>query len=202
MNRNATPIRIAAAVIALTLLAAGCGSDGSDATNDSDTSSDITTADTAVDDAAPAVGISDPWSRKPAEGQTATAVYGVVSNPTDADIQVTAVSTDVTETAELHQTLTDDEGVMSMQEVPEGFTVPAGGEFTFEPGGPHMMLLGIDPATYPAEVELTLSFDGADPLTFTAEVREAEMDTDDMGAEGGDMDDMEEGDMEMEGSEG
>ena len=165
--------------MALALVASACGDDDTD-------------TDAGADDGngGAALTIAEAWSRQPAEGQTATAVYGVVSNPTGEDVRIVAAASPVTDTVELHETLMDDEGVMSMQEVEEGFVVPAGGEFTFEPGGPHVMVLGIDPATYPAEVEVTLEFEGADALTFTAEVREAE------GTDMGHGDDMD-GDMDM-----
>ena len=161
--------RVVLAVSAVAFLAAACGDDDS--------------AEGSTDDA---VTITDSWSRQPADGQTATAVYGVVSNPTDTDLRIVSAASPVTDTVELHETLMDDDGVMSMVEVDEGFVVPAGGEFTFEPGGPHMMLLGIDPATYPESVEITLSFDAGSPLTFAAEVRAAE---DDMDMDHSDMDD-------------
>lgn len=123
------------------------------------------------------LSIADAWSRQPAEGQPATAVYGTVSNP-------------------------GDEGVMQMSEVEDGFVVPAGGDFTFEPGGPHIMMLGIDAATYPTDtVDVILEMDNATTLAFDAEVRA--LDGDGMeGMDDGDMEDMSEDEMsEMGDSE-
>lgn len=113
---------------------------------------------------------SDVWSRQPAEGQKMTAVYAVVKNPTDSDITITAATTEVTDRVELHETITNAEGVMSMVERPEGFTIKAGSEFLFEPGGPHVMLFKIDPATYPESFEVTFKY-GDKSSTHTAEVR-------------------------------
>lgn len=152
------------AIAAAALFLAGCGGGSDDGAAAAQT-------DTAEDAAATGMGIADAWSRQPAEGQTVTAVYGIVSNPTDADVTIVAASSPVTDQVELHETLVDDDGVMQMVERPEGFVVPAGGEFAFEPGGPHVMLTGIDPATYPKEVEITFEFDTADSVTFMAEVR-------------------------------
>ncbi|MEZ5165048.1 MAG: copper chaperone PCu(A)C [Acidimicrobiales bacterium] len=155
MQRNpAFILRALAAVLSLSLITSACGDD--------DAGGDLTRRSRL-----PMPG------RFPAEGQTATAVYGVVSNPGAEDVRISTASSPVTDTVELHETLMDADGVMSMSEVEEGFVVPAGGKFVFEPGGPHVMLLGIDPATYPSEVEVTLQLEGADPLTFTAEVRES-----------------------------
>lgn len=182
MKRFPLLARVLLAVSAVAFLAAACGDDD--------------TTEGSTDDA---VTIADPWSRQPADGQTATAVYGVVSNPTDTDVRIVSAASPVTGTVELHETLMDDDGVMSMAEVEEGFVVPAGGEFTFEPGGPHVMLLDIDPATYPESVEITLTFDEGSPLTFAAEVRavEDDMDMDDMD-HSDDMDDMDHSDDDMD----
>lgn len=178
-------LRFLAVLALVALVAVACGDDDGGSATDDD----------GADTGDATLGIDDPWSRAPADGQQATAVYGVVSNPGDTDVQLESASSPVTDVVELHITTMDDDGVMSMQEVPEGFTVPAGGTFVFEPGGPHIMLLDIDPATYPDEVEITLEADNGESLTFTAEVRTVEggmdMDHDDM-------DDMEMDDMEME----
>ncbi|MEZ5244530.1 MAG: copper chaperone PCu(A)C [Acidimicrobiales bacterium] len=190
MKRIPFLARVLVAVAAVGLLAGACGDD------------DEATDSSSEQPASELLTITDPWSRQPADGQTATAVYGVLSNPSDTDVRVVSAASPVTGTVELHETLMDDDGVMSMQEVEEGFVVPAGGEFTFEPGGPHIMLLGIDPATYPTTVEITLTFDSGDPLTFSAEVREVEssmdmgdsdMSHDDMGDS-----DMSDSDMDMD----
>lgn len=188
------------AVPALALVAlAGCGDDEDAAP----------AAETAAETSAAAAGItvSDAWSRQPAEGQAVTAVYGIVSNPTDTDVTVISASTDVTDNVELHETLMGDDGAMSMREKEDGFVVPAGGEFVFESGGPHVMLFDIDAATYPEMIEVTLEFDNADPVTFMAEVRaidgmdmggdmDGEMDGHG-GMDGGTMDGEMDGDMDM-----
>ena len=129
----------------------------------------------AVATEAPAAGdtlsVSEAWSRQPAEGQTVTAVYGVVSNPTDDDVTIVSAFSPVTDRVEMHEVIMNADGSMKMQRREGGFLVPAGGEFVFESGGPHIMLFDIDPATYPATVDVTLTFDEGDPVVFTAEVR-------------------------------
>jgi len=117
------------------------------------------------------MSIADAWSRQPAAGQSVSAAYGIVSNPGDVDVTVVSASSPISTQVELHETLVDDDGMMMMVEREQGFVVPAGGEFVFEPGGPHVMFLDIDAASYPDEVEVTLEFDGAESLTFMAEVR-------------------------------
>jgi copper(I)-binding protein len=155
--------RFGALVFAGGLALAACGSD------------DVASTDTGAPAEAAAstaeLSIADPWSRQPAEGQLTGAVYGVVTNDSDEDITAIGASTSVTDTVELHEVTMNDEGQMSMSEKEGGYVIPAGESFTFEPGGPHMMLLGIDVATYPDMVDVTLEFDTGATLDFTAEVR-------------------------------
>ena len=181
-TRTLTRRSIALAAVAALGLAA-CGSDDDTASGD-----DTEQAESAAD-----VTMDDPWSRQPADGQTTSAVYGVVTNNTDATITAISATTSVSDTVELHEVLMNDEGQMSMQEKEGGFEIPAGETFVFEPGGPHIMLLDIDAATYPETVDVTLSFDNDTSIEFVAEVREIGDDAMDM-----DMDEVEDGQTETE----
>jgi copper(I)-binding protein len=167
-----------AAVAALGL--AACGSD--------DASDDSTEQATAAD-----ITMSDPWSRQPADGQTTSAVYGEVTNNTDGTITAISATASVSDTVELHEVLTNDDGQMSMQEREGGYEIAAGETFVFEPGGPHIMMLDIDAATYPTPVAFPLSFDNDTTIEFVAEVRKT-------GADAMEMEDgeMEDGEMEMD----
>ena len=169
---------------------AACGSDGDTPPGDSAEQSSPTAG----------ITIADPWSRQPADGQTTSAVYGSVTNNTDETVTAVSATASVTDTAELHEVLMNDEGQMTMQEKEGGYQIAAGETLVFEPGGPHIMLFDIDPATYPETVDVTLSFDNDTTIEFTAEVRaigdDAMADMD----ETGDMDDM--GDGEMDHSDG
>ncbi|MFT6393022.1 MAG: copper(I)-binding protein [Ilumatobacter sp.] len=120
-------------------------------------------------------------------------MYLTVANPTDSDITIVSAASSTSDQVELHQTTMADDGVMSMAEVPEGFTVPAGGELVFEPGGPHISLLGIDPAEFPTnEVDVTLTLSEGDPISFTAPIEEIGDAMDEMEMDDGSMDEMEE----------
>ena len=170
---------MALAAVAVLGLAA-CGSD--DDTESAASAADIT--------------MSDPWSRQPADGQTTSAVYGEVTNNSGDTITAISATASVSDTVELHEVLMNDEGQMSMQEREGGYEIAAGETFVFEPGGPHIMLLDIDAATYPETVDVTLSFDNDVTIEFVAEVREIGDDAMDMNEmEDGEMED---GEMEME----
>lgn len=137
--------------------------------------------------------ITDPWSRQPAEGQTVSAVYGEVMNNSDDDVRLVSASSPAAAIVELHETLMNEDGAMSMREKEDGFVVPAGGSFLFEPGGPHIMFLEIDPSTYPSDsVDVVLTTADGATLEFVAEVRSIA---------GGGMSDMDETDHSEDGGE-
>jgi copper(I)-binding protein len=160
---NRHTIRLFLPAVATVALASGLVACGDD-----DDSSDPDAAGTGE------VTVDEAWVREPAAGQTNSAAYGVITNGTDGEVTLVGASTDdvSAEAVEIHETVVDDEGVMSMQEREDGFTIESGGSLTLEPGGPHVMLLGIDPAEITGDIELTFDFDGAEPVTVTAEVRE------------------------------
>lgn len=191
-----------AAVASLGL--AACGSDdAADQPDGTASGSD----ETQVAPVGEGIAMTDAWSRQPAEGQTSSAVYGVLTNDSSETITAVSATTSVTDQVELHEVITDDDGEMSMQEKEGGYEIAAGESLVFEPGGPHIMLLDVDPATYPDSVEVTLSFDDDTSIEFSAEVRaldDAMSDMDDMDetegtgdSDDGEMEEMDDGEMEQ-----
>jgi copper(I)-binding protein len=192
---------IAASALILSLAACGSGDD-----NDADDAAAATTMaddsmvddsmvdDTMADDTEEMPGgeategdlsVSDAWVRQPAEGQTRSAAYGTIANNGDADVTLVGGSVSIDATVEIHETLMGDDGVMQMQEREDGFVIPAGGTFELEPGGPHIMMLDIDPADVVGDIDVTMVFADGTELTVTAPVRmigamDMEMDADDM----------------------
>lgn len=149
------------------------------------------------------IDVSD--ARVPVPVAANGAAYMTLTNGSDTADRLVAVSSDVAEAVELHQS-TMEGGTMSMEQV-DGVDIPAGGQATLEPGGFHVMLIDVTADLAEGDtVQLTLSFDNAEDQTVTAEVvptgdmpgtdSEGAMD---MGSEGG-MDMGSEGAMEM-GSE-
>jgi copper(I)-binding protein len=177
------------AASALVFSLAACGSDddagdSSDAvatTMADDMASDDTMADDSMADGMEEmpggeategdISVSDVWVRQPAEGQTRSAAYGVIANNGDADITLVGGTVSIDATVEIHETLMGDDGAMQMQEREEGFVIPAGGMFVLEPGGPHIMMLDIDPADFTGDIDVTMIFDDGTELTVTAPVR-------------------------------
>jgi copper(I)-binding protein len=140
-------------VVALVALVAGCAAAAS--TNPS--------AGTMV--------VSDAWARASMTIEGTTAVYLVITNGTAMDDALVSVSTPAAATAELHETMAGDSGMMQMEPV-DRIAVPRGATATLEPGGYHIMLVNptarLDPG---ASIELTLTFEHAAPVRVTAQVR-------------------------------
>ena len=104
------------------------------------------------------VTVTDAWVRGTVPAQKTTGAFLTLTSSEDA--RVVGVSTPVAEMAEIHVT-ENQGGVMRMHGV-EGLALPAGKPVKLEPGGHHVMLMGLKAAvTEGAKV----------PLTFTIEDR-------------------------------
>ncbi|WP_291378924.1 copper chaperone PCu(A)C [Demequina sp.] len=129
------------AAIALTLAACSGGSTGDDASS---------------------LTLTDTWAKAADEGMTAA--FGTVENAADRDITITAARSDAASAVELHEVVDD-----VMRQVDGGFTVPAGGSLALEPGGLHLMFMGIPQPIAPGdEVTVTLTLSDGSELDFTA----------------------------------
>ncbi|MGO2361038.1 MAG: copper chaperone PCu(A)C [Brachybacterium tyrofermentans] len=102
-----------------------------------------------------------------------TAAFGTITNGTDADLVLTAVTTPATDMVQLHETTSDGSGGMSMQEKDGGFPLPAGEDLVLEPGGDHIMLMDLPKPLQPGDtLELTLVFSEGTEHPFTATVKD------------------------------
>ncbi|MCT1384646.1 copper chaperone PCu(A)C [Brachybacterium sp. p3-SID1565] len=161
---------LALPLIGLALTACGTdeGAEGSDPASSDDPGAEATT-----DPAAPhcPVTITDPWVKAAEEGMTA--VFGTLTNTSGTEMILLGASTDAADEVELHQTASDGSGGMSMEEKEGGFPIPAGGELLLEPGGDHIMLMGLTAPLLPGdEVELVLQFEGGTEHPMTATVKD------------------------------
>ena len=112
-----------------------------------------------------ALAVNDSWTK--ATDGPMTGSFGTLVNSTDAEITVTGASSPVAGMVELHET-TMVGGEMVMQPKPGGFVVPAGGSLALEPGGNHVMLMGLTGAIAPGqEVPITLTLSNGESLTYT-----------------------------------
>lgn len=120
-------------------LATGLTACGSDTTS---TSAPPATASATSSPASSALVLDDGWVKAVDTGAM-TGLFGTLRNPSDRDITVTGAASPVAAAVELHETVRNDSGAMRMQPVRGGFTVPAGGTRVLQPGGDHVMLMGL-----------------------------------------------------------
>ncbi len=160
----ARPTRRTALAAALLLPLAACSSDLSD-------SSESGAASDGGGTSAEGLTLVDPWVKAAEEGMTSA--FGTLTNATGRDLQLIAARTPSAGMVELHETMGDGSGGMSMQEKQGGFPVPDGGDLVLEPGGDHLMLMDLAAPLRPGdEVELTLQCEDGTELVVTATVKD------------------------------
>lgn len=113
------------------------------------------------------------WARATG-GEAPGAAYVTIANRGGTDDRLVAVSSDRGK-AGLHETEVT-EGIARMRPVRpnEGLAIPAGGELRLVPGGPHVMLTGLEaPLAGGERFELTLRFQHSRPQSIMITVRAA-----------------------------
>lgn len=116
------------------------------------------------------LSIGDIWARPGLAGGN-SAAYFVIENY-GVDDTLLSASSDVAEAVELHQTQMEGDQ-MHMQHMAHGISIPAGGPTSFEPGGLHVMLIGLKQDLKAGDTfDLTLAFEQAGELTISVTVQE------------------------------
>lgn len=111
------------------------------------------------------ISIEHPWSRATVAGIPNGAAYFVLKNSGDADDRLLSASASVANKVELHTHLKDGE-VMRMRQV-DDIAIPAGGSAALQPGGMHVMLMGLKaPLEQGSSFPLTLVFEKAGSVTI------------------------------------
>lgn len=138
------------------------------------------------------VSVSDPWVRVTPGTQDMTAAYMALKSDQADRLIAASVPADVAEKAELHETTTEgdsmdsgsmdgmdsgsmeemDDQMMGMKQV-QSIALPAGKEVRLEPGGYHVMLIGLkNPIAADDDYMITLTFEKAGKVEVEAVGRE------------------------------
>ena len=113
------------------------------------------------------VTISEPWIRGMVTGQSATGAFMAISS--NEATALVGASSPVASKVEIHQ-MSMDQGVMKMRPL-DRLQVPANGTVRLEPGGYHVMLIGVaKPLAKGDKVPLTLQFQGKDGKKTSKEI--------------------------------
>lgn len=111
---------------------------------------------------AEALTVTDPWAKAAKEGMSAA--FATLSNASTQPIELESV-TDEEHGASMQLHEMEGEGTeMLMQQMEEPLVIPAGQEVQLEPGGNHIMYMGLDHPLVAAEVS-TLRLHFADGST-------------------------------------
>lgn len=101
---------------------------------------------------------------------TSGAAYLVIENGGEVADRLLSAASPVAARVELHAT-SEVDGVMRMQSLPEGIAVPAHGSVTLEPGGMHVMLMGLEAPLVEGEaLPLALSFEHAGEVALSVPI--------------------------------
>jgi copper(I)-binding protein len=120
------------------------------------------------------VTFNDPYVRGVPPGQPNSAAFMQIVNKGSSDHALVSGSSPASEEVELH-THTMEGGMMRMRQV-EKIELPAGQTVSLQPGGLHVMLIGLKQELAPGEeVELTLIFEDGSEVTMKAPVRKLQM---------------------------
>lgn len=115
--------------------------------------------------------ISDPYVRVSTAKSKSGAAFMTIMNHGETDDQLIAATSEISNKTELHTHKEDDNGVMKMLHVEEGFAIPAGGAHMLERGGDHVMFLGLTESLEQGDVvTLTLTFEKAGDITVDVPV--------------------------------
>ncbi len=108
--------------------------------------------------------ITHPWAKPSLKGVPNSAAYMTITNKGETDDRLVDVSSNVSEAVELH-TMTMQDGIMRMRRLEGGVPLPAGETVVLEPGGKHIMLIGLkDRLKAGSRIPMTLTFKHAGAL--------------------------------------
>ena len=111
--------------------------------------------------------MSDAWVKSVDSGMTAA--FGVLTNTTSETVTVVSAKTSAASKVELHEVVMGADGSMVMQPKPGGFEIGPHQSLTLEPGGFHIMLMGVTaPIAAGDDITIELTMSNGKTLTFHA----------------------------------
>lgn len=112
----------------------------------------------------------DAWVRPPTAPGAPAAGYVTIANTGAAVETLIGARSAVATSVEVHETSTDG-GMAGMHPI-DRLEIEPGATVTLEPGGYHLMLMGVESLAVGDTVEVTLEFELAGPVTIEFAVRE------------------------------
>lgn len=111
--------------------------------------------------------IQNPTIKTTPPGITNSAAYFTISNNGEKDITLIDVTSDAAQRVEMHEHVVSN-GAMKMQKMGP-LTIPAKGSASFQPGGSHIMFIGVTNNIKSGDkIDITLSFDDGTTKTISS----------------------------------
>jgi len=118
--------------------------------------------------------ISDAWVREVPPGTSMSAGYMTIENNGDEDDKLVSMSSKAAESAELHISKVDNNDVATMEMI-EVLDIPSNNSIELEPGGMHVMLIGLKESLVGKDsVDLKLVFEKAGEVMIEVPVKKGQ----------------------------
>jgi copper(I)-binding protein len=125
----------------------------------------------ACSDAAPVPTIAGAWARPAPAGGNTAAYLTITTGAGQADALLSASSPGAN-MVQVHEVSTDASGMTGMHPI-DRLDIPAGATVTLEPGGHHLMVMGLTgELAVGGKLELDLVFEHAGKVVVQAEIRQ------------------------------
>ncbi|WP_297772365.1 copper chaperone PCu(A)C [uncultured Roseovarius sp.] len=116
------------------------------------------------------IHILDTYARSASPVAKTGAAFMMIENIGDADDRLVGVSSPAAQKVELHTHL-EENGVMKMMHVEDGFAIGAGETLIMQRGGAHVMFMGLTQGFEPGKsIPLTLTFETSGDITVEVPV--------------------------------
>lgn len=116
--------------------------------------------------------IDHPWARATSPVAKSAGAFMMIKNSGTAPDRLIAVSSPIAKKVHMHKTIMEND-IMKMRPV-NAVDIPAGGMAALEPGGLHIMFMGLEePLAEGDSFPLTLTFEGAGSLDIVVDVEAA-----------------------------
>ena len=117
------------------------------------------------------LALSGAFARATLPNQPVGGGFLQITNPGLEDDRLIAVSTPIAGRAEIHEMAMQGD-TMKMRQIAQGLPIPAGATVTLEPGGYHLMFMGLEgPLVEGEKFEATLIFENAGAMVVPFTIR-------------------------------
>ena len=128
----------------------------------------------STNDSTGSIEISDVWIREVPPNSDITALYFEIKNNTGMEDWIVSINSTVSEKAEIHNTVIENDGSAKMVKLEE-VKLPSDGSLKLQPAGMHVMLIGLKKEISAGkEYQINFNFKNSGNKTVTARVKSLE----------------------------